>query len=64
MASADTRPRRALRLRARVTLFFALTALAASLGLAVVTYAVARNYLLDQRVSTAQSQATSSVRRV
>ena len=57
MASADIRPRRALRLRARVTLFFALTALAASLGLAVVTYAVARNYLLDQRVSTAQSQA-------
>jgi len=57
MASADTPPRRALRLRARVTLFFALTALAASLGLAVVTYAVARNYLLDQRVSTAQSQA-------
>jgi two-component system, OmpR family, sensor histidine kinase MtrB len=64
MASADTRPRRALRLRARVTLFFALTALAASLGLAVVTYAVARNYLLDQRVSTAQSQAYNNAKAV
>jgi signal transduction histidine kinase len=64
MASADTPPRRALRLRARVTLFFSLTALAASLGLAVVTYAVARNYLLDQRVSTAQSQAYNNAKAV
>ncbi len=51
------RRRRTLRLRTRVTLFFSLTALAASLGLAVVTYAVARSFLIDQRQQTAQTQA-------
>ncbi len=64
MAGAENRSRRSLRMRARVTLFFTLTALAASLGLAVVTYAVARNYLLDQRVSTAQSQAYNNAKAV
>lgn len=49
--------RRTLRLRTRVTLFFSLTALAASLGLAVVTYTVARSSLLDQRTSVATQQA-------
>jgi signal transduction histidine kinase len=44
--------------------FFALTALAASLALAVVTYAVARNYLLDQRVSAAQNQAFNNAKAV
>lgn len=57
-------PRRTLRLRSRVTLFFSLTALAAALGLAVVTYAVARNYLLDQRVSSAQSQAFNNAKTI
>ncbi|MEN9506766.1 MAG: two-component histidine kinase MtrB [Actinomycetota bacterium] len=54
---AIPRPRRALRLRTRVTVFFSLASLIASLALAVVTYAVARTYLLDQRTSVAQSQA-------
>ena len=48
MPVAD-RQRRSLRLRTRVTLFFSLTALVASLALAVVTYGVARNFLVDQR---------------
>lgn len=51
------RTRRSLRLRTRVTLFFSLTALVASLALAVVTYTVARSYLLDQRTSVARQQA-------
>jgi signal transduction histidine kinase len=53
-------PRRTLRLRTRVTLFFSLATLLASLALAVVTYAVARNYLLDQRTSVARSQSFSN----
>ncbi len=56
--TAPTRaPRRTLRLRTRVTLFFSLATLIASLSLAVVTYAVARNYLLDQRTEVAKTQA-------
>jgi signal transduction histidine kinase len=51
------RSRRTVRLRTRVTLFFSLATLLASLSLGVVTYAVARNYLLDQRTSVAKSQA-------
>jgi two-component system sensor histidine kinase MtrB len=57
-------PRRTLRLRTRATLAFSLTALVASLALAVVTYAVARNYLLDQRTSSAQSQAFNNAKTV
>ncbi len=57
-------PRRTLRLRTRATLAFSLTALLASLALAVVTYAVARNYLLDQRTSSAQSQAFNNAKTV
>ena len=53
-----------MRLRTRVTLFFSLTALVASLALAVVTYAVARNYLLDQRTSVAKSQAFNNAKSV
>ena len=56
------RRRRTLRLRTRVTLFFSLTALAASLGLAVVTYAVARSFLIDQRQQTAQTQAFANAK--
>jgi len=51
------RSRRTVRLRTRVTLFFSLATLLASLSLAVVTYLVARSYLLDQRTSVAESQA-------
>jgi len=61
---AATEPRRTLRLRTRVTLFFSLSSLIASLGLAVVTYAIARNYLLDQRITSAQSQAFSNAKSV
>lgn len=53
-----------MRLRTRVTLFFSLTALAASLALAVVTYFVARNFLVDQRSQTIVSQAISDATRV
>jgi two-component system, OmpR family, sensor histidine kinase MtrB len=53
-----------LRLRTRATLAFSATALVASLALAVVTYAVARNYLLDQRTSTGQTQAFNNASRV
>ncbi|MCU1362022.1 MAG: mtrB [Ilumatobacteraceae bacterium] len=61
---ATRAPKRTLRLRTRATLAFSLTALAASLALAVVTYAVARNYLLDQRTSSAQSQAFNNAKTV
>jgi len=59
-----TRRRRTLRLRTRVTLFFSLTALVASLGLAVTTYAVARSFLIDQRQQTAQTQAFANAKTV
>ena len=64
MDDGAQRTRRTLRLRTRVTLFFSLTSLTASLALGVVTYAVARNYLLDQRTSSAQNQAFSNARAV
>ncbi len=38
-------------------MFFSLTALVASLGLAVVTFAVARSFLIEQREQTARTQA-------
>jgi signal transduction histidine kinase len=51
---------RALRLRTRVTLFFSVTALVASLALALVTYALARSFLSSQRESVARTQAFSN----
>ncbi len=48
---------RSLRLRTRVTLFFALIALFAGLVLIVVTYGFARNNLIDERTSSATQQA-------
>ena len=60
VAVSTSRPKRTLRLRTRVTVFFSIATLAASLALAVVTYAVARTYLLDQRVNVAQSQGFSN----
>jgi signal transduction histidine kinase len=53
-----------VRLRTRVTQFFSLTALVASLGLAVVTYAVSRSFLIDQRQQTAQTQAFANAKTV
>ena len=52
--------RRTLRLRTRVTLFFSVTALVASLALALVTYALARSFLSAQRESVARAQAYSN----
>jgi signal transduction histidine kinase len=43
-----------------VTLFFSLTALVAGLALAVVTYGVARNFLVDQRSDVILTQAVSN----
>ena len=48
---------RSLRLRARVTLFFALIALFAGLVLIAVTYGFARNNLLQERSNSATTQA-------
>ncbi len=48
---------RSLRLRTRVTLFFALIALFAGLVLIGVTYGFARNNLLDERTASAKQQA-------
>lgn len=45
-------------------MFFSLATLLASLSLAVVTYAVARNYLLDQRTAVAKTQAFSNAKSV
>lgn len=64
MVDRSTPPRRTLRLRTRVTLYVSLAALAASLALAVVTYAVARNYLLDQRTSVARTQAFGNAKAI
>ncbi len=54
--------RRTWRLRTRVTLFFSVATLAASLSLGVVTYLVSRNFLLDQRTSVAKSQAFANAK--
>ena len=64
VAMSEPRRRRTLRLRTRVTLFFSLNALVASLGLAVVTFAVARSFLIDQRQQTAQAQAYANAKTV
>ncbi len=64
VAMTEPRRRRTLRLRTRVTFFFSLTALVAGLGLAVVTFAVARSFLIDQRQQTAQAQAYANAKTV
>jgi two-component system, OmpR family, sensor histidine kinase MtrB len=51
------RQRRSLDMRTRVTLLFALTALVAAAGLAVITYLVARANLIEQRTDAATQQA-------
>jgi len=50
------RPRRALSLRIRFTVFLGLTALVTSTALTILTYTTARSYLLDQRSSVARGQ--------
>jgi signal transduction histidine kinase len=45
-----------------VTLFFSFAALIASLALAVVTYLLARSFLIDQETSLAQAQAFANAR--
>ena len=47
-----------------MTLFFSLTALVASLALAVVTYGVARSFLIDQRSRVIVTQAISDANSV
>jgi two-component system sensor histidine kinase MtrB len=51
---------RTLGLRTRVTLFFALMALIAGIVLSVATYLFARSYLVDERTSSARSQAITN----
>ncbi|MEL0075218.1 MAG: hypothetical protein VW708_03740, partial [Ilumatobacter sp.] len=48
---------RSPRLSTRVALFFGLIGLLAGLGLTTATYSIARDSLLDQRVSAARSSA-------
>jgi len=55
-------PRRQLGLRARVTVAFALGALALSTVLSVVTYGLVRNSLVTERESSALSQAYANAR--
>ncbi|MEJ7719000.1 MAG: HAMP domain-containing protein [Ilumatobacteraceae bacterium] len=57
-----TRP--ALGLRMRVTLFFALVALTAGVALTAVTYQFARNFLLDERTTSARQQANTNAGQV
>jgi two-component system sensor histidine kinase MtrB len=49
--------RRSLRLSTRVTVFFGLIALLGGAGLTVATFFFARNSLIDQRITNAQSEA-------
>jgi two-component system sensor histidine kinase MtrB len=56
--------RRSLRLSARVTLFYGITALFAAVALTVLTYTFTRTSLLDQRVSTATLEAQTNAREV
>ncbi len=53
-----------MRLRTKVTLFFGVIALVASVSLTVVTYAFARSSLLEQRSEVARQQAVLNAVRV
>ncbi len=62
-ATCNTEPvarRRTLRLRTRVTLFFAFIALLAGVVLIGVTYGLTRNNLLDEDRNAAQQQALAN----
>ncbi len=56
------RPRLRLGLRTRATISFGVTGLLVAVGLAAVTYGVARSYLVDQRERTAVRQAYVNAR--
>lgn len=56
------RPR--LPLRTKVSVFFGLLALVASVSLTVVTYTISRSSLLDERIADAKQQALSNASRV
>ena len=58
--TASGRQPRQLGLRARVTVAFALGALALSLILSALTYGLVRTNLVQQRESSARAQATPS----
>jgi len=62
MATTSRNDERGLGLRARGTVAFALLALLLSASLAVLTYQIARSYLLDQRESFALRQAYVNAR--
>ena len=53
-----------MRLRTRVTLVFSLTASLAGLVLAIVTFAVARSFLIEQREQTARTEAFANAKTV
>src|SRR5215204_3029698 len=55
---------RPMRLRTKVTLLFGVIALVATVTLTVVTYAFARNSLLEQRTELASRQGVSNAQRV
>ena len=56
--------RRSLRLSARVTLFYGITALFAGVGLTVLTYTFTRTSLLDQARSQATLEASNNAREI
>ncbi len=58
-----SRPRK-VGLRARATVAFAVTALVVVIGTALLTYGVARRYLVDERESSARQQAYVNARLV
>jgi signal transduction histidine kinase len=64
MPALRRRPRRGLRLRIRVALFFTLAGLIVTVLLSFVTYSAARSYLLDQRNDVAQTQAFNNAKAV
>src|SRR5437868_4131278 len=55
-ATSKRRRRLSLGLRAHVTVAFAVAGLVVSLGLALITYSLARSFLLQQRDSAARTQ--------
>lgn len=62
MSRQGVRIRRPLGLRTRATIAFGLVGLFASVVLSLMTYFVARTYLLDQRRKSAEHQAFANAR--
>ena len=61
-APAPRKRRLSLGLRARVTVAFAIAGLVVAVGLSLITYSLARSFLLQQRDSAARNQAFSNAR--